>query len=78
MHLPEHVHLVRARGRDYYYWQVSRGTASAGERTRLPDAKRAPAAFFREVERLQAAGGNNNPAKGTIADMVARFRAHRR
>jgi hypothetical protein len=76
--LPEHVHLVRARGRDYYYWQPFRGAAEPGERIRLPDAKERPAAFFKEVERLRADLAGTAPeaaARGTIANMVARFRA---
>lgn len=34
--LPPHVHAVKARGKDYYYFQPYRGTAREGERVKLP------------------------------------------
>ena len=34
--LPLHVHAVKARGRDYYYFQRFRGTTREGERVKLP------------------------------------------
>lgn len=34
--LPPHVHAVRARGKDYYYFQPFRGTARQNERIKLP------------------------------------------
>jgi integrase len=34
--LPLHVHAVKARGKDYYYFQRFRGTDREGERVKLP------------------------------------------
>jgi integrase len=34
--LPPHVHAVKARGKDYYYFQRFRGTDREGERVKLP------------------------------------------
>ena len=36
--LPLHVHAVKARGKDYYYYHPYRGTSREGERVSLPGA----------------------------------------
>jgi hypothetical protein len=35
--LPGGVHALMAKGKQYYYFYPNRGTASAGQRVRLPD-----------------------------------------
>ena len=58
MRLPPHVHAVRARGKDYYYFQRFRGTAREVERVKLPgtpfDGDGMPNAEWWEAYRLQA------------------------
>jgi hypothetical protein len=34
--LPPHVHAVKARGKDYYYFHAHRGTAQEGRRIKIP------------------------------------------
>ncbi|MBS0243671.1 MAG: tyrosine-type recombinase/integrase [Proteobacteria bacterium] len=34
--LPSHIHVVRAKGREYFYFQLRRGERSAGDRTKIP------------------------------------------
>jgi integrase len=61
--LPEGIHTVRAGGRTYYYWHPGRGTASAGQRRRIPGDPSDPAfwAF------LGAAGADIGDEPGTLA-----------
>lgn len=40
--LPRGVHRVVARGREYFYFQLGRGTKHEGERVRLPDDPQSP------------------------------------
>ena len=40
--LPEHVHHVKARGKDYFYVNIGRGTKAQQPRQRLPDDPRSP------------------------------------
>lgn len=59
MQLPKGVHRVTSRGRDYFYFQPGRGTASTGERIRLPDDPQSPE-FWAEIQR----------AKGPVSEPV--------
>lgn len=36
--LPPHVHVVRVKGREYFYYQARRGERTASDRTKLPGA----------------------------------------
>ncbi|WP_370178188.1 MULTISPECIES: tyrosine-type recombinase/integrase [Alphaproteobacteria] len=54
--LPRHVHRVRSRGREYFYYQEGRGTAHAGDRIRLPDTPQTPE-FWHAVRQAQGAFG---------------------
>ncbi|MEM9763893.1 MAG: integrase, partial [Pseudomonadota bacterium] len=54
--LPRHVHRVRSRGREYFYYQEGRGTAQEGERIRLPDDPQTPE-FWNAVRQAQGAFG---------------------
>lgn len=40
--LPPHVHMVRAKGREYYYFQMFRGTKRQGLGVKLPGCPRRP------------------------------------
>lgn len=52
MPLPEGVHKVVARGREYFYFQPGRGTSSTGERIRLPDDPQSPE-FWAAIQRAR-------------------------
>ena len=54
--LPRHVHKVRSRGREYFYYQEGRGTPHVGERIRLPDDPRTPE-FWNAVRQAQGTFG---------------------
>ena len=54
--LPKGVHRVISRGREYFYWQPGRGTAHAGQRTRLPDDPTRPE-FWAALHQLRHADG---------------------
>ena len=54
--LPRGVHRVNARGREYFYWQAGRGTASAGERIRLPSDPHSPG-FWAALRQAQGIVG---------------------
>jgi hypothetical protein len=54
--LPKGVHPVTSRGKTYYYFQLGRGTSSAGPRTRLPDDPHSPA-FWQALRKAQVAQG---------------------
>lgn len=69
--LPKHVHKVTwASGTTAYYYQVHRGTAKAGPRTRLPDDPQSER-FWSEVKRLSQGA----PEIGSFARMVDAYLA---
>lgn len=54
--LPRGVHRVVARGREYYYYQVGRGTNHQGERVPLPNDPHSPQ-FWNAIRQAQGIGG---------------------
>ena len=58
----------------YHYWNPGRGTKREGDRVKLPDPEKNPAAFWRELERLQNSRKVAFPV-GSIGDLVARYRS---
>ena len=54
MALPKGVHRVVSRGREYFYWQPGRNTASPGERVKLPSDPQSPE-FWAMLAQLQGA-----------------------
>jgi integrase len=50
--LPKNVHRVVARGREYFYFQIGRGTVRQGPRNALPKDTHSPE-FWNEIRRLQ-------------------------
>jgi len=65
--LPRGVHRVVARGREYFYYQPARGTASAGQRIRLPSDPRSPE-FWTALR--QAQGTVGAVATDTVGAMI--------
>lgn len=54
---PKHVHRVEARGREYFYFQVGRGTKNPGKRIALPNDPHSPE-FWVAIRRAQGETGN--------------------
>lgn len=54
--LPRHVHRIKSRGREYFYYQEGRGTPQVGERIRLPDDPHTPE-FWNAVRQVQGTFG---------------------
>lgn len=66
--LPRHVHRVKSRGRDYFYYQEGRGTPHVGARVRLPDDPQSPE-FWSAVRQAQGAfGPTPTDTFGALAD----------
>jgi integrase len=79
--MPPHVHVVRAKGREYFYFQIRRGEKLAGRRTKIPgspfDSSGAPDAEWWAVYR-QAAGVREDEARGaagTFSLLIADYQA---
>lgn len=68
--LPNGVHRVVARAREYFYWHPGRGTKHAGERVRLPDDPTSPE-FWVALREAQGRGGA--PLVMTLGDVIDRF-----
>lgn len=66
--LPAGVHVVKARGRVYYYWQPGRGTAKAAERRRIEFEPEDPR-FWQTIKAWGAAD------EGTISFLATEYRA---
>lgn len=54
--LPDSVHKVTSRGREYFYFQTGRGTDHAGPRIRLPNDLHSPE-FWNAVRQAQGIVG---------------------
>lgn len=54
---PKHVHRVVSRGREYFYYQVGRGTKNPGKRISLPDDPHQPE-FWIAIRHAQGETGN--------------------
>lgn len=66
--LPRHVHRVKSRGRDYFYYQEGRGTPHVGARVRLPDDPQSPE-FWSALRQAQGAFGSTpTDTFGALAD----------
>ncbi|MGV3553104.1 tyrosine-type recombinase/integrase [Rhizobium sp.] len=72
--LPDNVHRIEAKGKEYFYHQVSRGTKAAGQRTRLPDNPHSPA-FWQKYVELEGSG-IYEAAELTVSTAVDSFMAH--
>jgi hypothetical protein len=72
--LPTGVHKVQSRGHTYFYFQVGRGTDSAGKRVRLPNDPRTPEFWtaLRQAQGLAKKGGGGN----TVNTLIDAYTAH--
>lgn len=68
--LPNGVHRVVARAREYFYWHPGRGTKHAGERVRLPNDPTAPEFW---VALRQAQGLSGAPIITTVGDVIDQY-----
>ena len=68
--LPNYVHRIVSRGREYFYYQEGRGTPHAGERIRLPDNPQTPE-FWNAVR--QAPGAFGPTPTDTIGALIDAF-----
>lgn len=75
--LPKGVHRVKSRGKDYYYFQIGRGTAHAGPRLKLPDDPRTPE-FWAAVRQLQGAPTPTDTIGALIDAYIAAWPSLRR
>lgn len=75
--LPKGVHRVKSRGKDYYYFQIGRGTAHAGPRLKLPDDPRTPE-FWATVRQLQGAPAPTDTIGALIDAYIAAWPSLRR
>ena len=76
--LPAHVHAVKARGREYFYYHPFRGTKQAGERLALPGAPvnvdgTPNVIWWRRYQEL-ADHAPSAPRTGTMAALIAEYR----
>src|SRR6478609_2297906 len=70
LELPPHVRRVVARGREYFYFQRSRGTKLEGPRTPLPHDLHS-IAFW---QAYRAALGTDEPVGRTFNDLITAYR----
>ncbi len=65
--LPKGVHRVVSRGREYFYYQLGRGTSHVGERVKLPNDPQSPE-FWIAVR--QAQGITGPVVDGTMGALI--------
>lgn len=75
--LPRGVHRVKARGRDYFYFQPGRGTPNAGARIRLPDDPRSPE-FWTAVRQLEGIAERTDTIGALIDAYIASWPSARK
>lgn len=73
--LPANVFRVKAKGREYYYFQSGRGTETAGKRVRLPNDPQS-VSFWQAYEELagQDQSVEPQPEAGTIDALIQAYR----
>lgn len=76
MSLPKSVHVVIARGREYFYFQAGRGTTHQGHRIRLPNDPHSPA-FWEAIRRAQGGreADSGKSSAGTVNELVDLYMA---
>ncbi|MGH0004473.1 tyrosine-type recombinase/integrase [Pseudovibrio ascidiaceicola] len=78
--LPPFIHVVRTKGKTYYYYQSHRGTIKSGDRVRIPHEPQSPA-FWSFIQKLQK---GKNPAakrearipKNSVRALIRAYRQH--
>jgi hypothetical protein len=77
--LPAHVHMVRAKGREYFYFQAYRGTKREGPRTPLPGCPTLPNGSpnpeWWSAWRRLAGEPESGAQRGTFAALIADYQA---
>jgi hypothetical protein len=77
--LPVHVHVVRARGHLYYYYQHGRGARLKGPRVKLPgspyDDRGHPIDAWWVAYRKLATSGDETPRAGTVSALILAYKA---
>jgi hypothetical protein len=68
--LPRGVHAVKARGRQYFYFQAGRGTLNVGGRIKLPNDPQSPE-FWQTIR--QAQGLPRTTSTDTISGLIAAY-----
>jgi integrase len=76
--MPAHVHVVRAKGREYFYFQEHRGGPGQGFRVKLPgspydDAGTPVAEWWDEYRRLGGITSEDKPP-GTFSALIAEYK----
>jgi hypothetical protein len=76
--MPAHVHVVRAKGREYFYLHEYRGRQGEGPRLKLPcrpydDAGTPDADWWNKYRKLAGIEGEENTA-GTFVALIAEFK----
>jgi integrase len=72
--LPPHVHRVVARGREYFYYQIARGTERQGPRTKLPNDPHSPG-FWAALRQAQGLNDGVVPTD-TVDALIDAFEAN--
>ena len=77
--LPPHVHAVKARGKEYYYFQRFRGTSQEEARIKLPgvplDTDGMPNAEWWRAYRDLSGDVEQGPKKSTFAALIVAYKA---
>src|SRR5262245_41911966 len=77
--LPPHVHAVRARGKQYFYFQRYRGTEREEPRIKLPnepqDRDGMPNAEWWRVYREVLGEEQQGPKRGTFSALIVAYKA---
>src|SRR5262245_40310710 len=71
--LPKGTHRVTARGREYFYFQLGRGTKFAGDRIKLPNDPHS-AEFWTALRQAQGISTHAVPTD-TVAALIDAFEA---
>ena len=76
--LPLHVHAVKARGKEYYYYHPYRGTSREGQRVSLPgdpfDARGIPNAAWWEAYRCVAGEIETGLKPGSFSALIYQYK----
>jgi integrase len=73
--LPKHVHRVRAKGKEYFYFQPGRSTANEGGRVRLPGLPTDPEFWAKLKELAGDVPAEPQPRRDTFSALIGEYRA---
>ncbi len=76
--LPPHVHVVKARGKDYYYYHPHRGRDYEGQRVKLPgdpfQRNGTPNAEWWDAYDVLAGNRKRGPKEGSFSALILEFK----